>query len=130
METFVPQKDMYVRLTESVYITFNELRWLRYSFPFVGLVFFKKGTIFAHRVSCWNKFILEQLDVFSILKKKFQHIIPHGINTNSVSIFVLKKKKKSDDKVLWNGTPYYHTVTGSECSDFVICWFKGFFFFF
>ncbi len=26
METFVPQKDTYVRLTESVYITFNELR--------------------------------------------------------------------------------------------------------
>ncbi len=55
METFVPQLDTYVHLTESIYITFNGLRWLRYSFPFVrsvyGTLFFLKRTIFAHGVN-------------------------------------------------------------------------------
>ncbi len=38
-ETFVSQKDTYVHLTESVYVTFNGLRWLQYSFLFVGSVY-------------------------------------------------------------------------------------------
>ncbi len=46
-ETFVPQTDTYVRLTEFVYIMFKGLRWLPYSFLFVGSVcgsfFLKNG---------------------------------------------------------------------------------------
>ncbi len=68
-----------------------------------------------------TKFVLGQPDISSILKKNFQRLfILRGINTNSISVFILGKK----GPMLSYCEKVHHLVTHSECSDFIICQFE------